>query len=539
METEYKQRYTIGRLAEEAPALFRAEQAAAPDRLRPFPGAASDTFRLSCLFGAFVFLQFTVLGLANHAGEGYLGTAQREVVYYALQVFVILGYLLHVLFMRVCAGRRVRRMAAYGVFGLFFVCVSLMLMAGTASRLSVIVSMTAALCLGGIGGAAHSSMSRESLRGSPVARGMGLGSACAVMLQYLLQIRRGVTPLLPPVMGGCLILLLLLLRREQEEEYPAEEGKPERTTPRRLLFSALIAASFILFTCFYNETIHHRMIRSAYASGNVYSWPRLMLIPGYLLFALIGDRKGGKWVPIVSLCIMLTALLNVVLTGEESDGWFNMCLFYFSIAAFSSYYLLSFWRLAPGTGHPAFWAPFGRMLDSGMVLLTGAIRLSTLPASVMLGVDIAGVALVILLMAAGGDLSLFTAVSTVSSGLPETDRTVQSTAPETSFDEEEDLQVVPETAAVASEVTAAAPEMLSLLSPEETLDKMRDHYALTPREADVLRELVLTEDTQAAIADRLCIQVKTLQTYVTRLYRKTGASTRAGLTDLYHECRNG
>lgn len=39
-------------------------------------GALSDRTkrRLSyaCLFGAFVFLQFTVLGLANHGGEGYL-----------------------------------------------------------------------------------------------------------------------------------------------------------------------------------------------------------------------------------------------------------------------------------------------------------------------------------------------------------------------------------------------------------------------------------------------------------------------------------
>lgn len=61
-------------------------------------GALSDRTkrRLSyaCLFGAFVFLQFTVLGLANHAGEGYLSAEQRDLVYYALQVFVIGGYVL-------------------------------------------------------------------------------------------------------------------------------------------------------------------------------------------------------------------------------------------------------------------------------------------------------------------------------------------------------------------------------------------------------------------------------------------------------------
>ena len=85
---------------------------------------------LTCLFGTFVFLQFTVLGLANHAGEGYLSTEQRNLVYYALQVFVICGFLLHGLFARLHVGKRVRNVVAYGVFGAFLVCVAVMLAAG-------------------------------------------------------------------------------------------------------------------------------------------------------------------------------------------------------------------------------------------------------------------------------------------------------------------------------------------------------------------------------------------------------------------------
>ena len=99
-------------------------------------------------------------------------------------------------------------------------------------------------------------------------------------------------------------------------------------------------------------------IQSDYASYNVYSWPRLTLLPGYLLFAVIGDRKKGKYVPIAALCIMLITLLNVVLIGDSETYRLSMCLFYFAIAAFTSYYLLTFWRLAQGTKHPAFWAPF-------------------------------------------------------------------------------------------------------------------------------------------------------------------------------------
>ena len=45
------------------------------------------------LFGSFMFLQFAVLGLGNHAGEGLLSDSRRELVYYGLQVLVILGFL--------------------------------------------------------------------------------------------------------------------------------------------------------------------------------------------------------------------------------------------------------------------------------------------------------------------------------------------------------------------------------------------------------------------------------------------------------------
>ena len=69
---------------------------------------------LTCMFGAFVFLQFTTLGLANHAGEGFLSIAQRELVYYGLQIFVISGYLLYSLFFRSCRGKQSRNAAAAG-----------------------------------------------------------------------------------------------------------------------------------------------------------------------------------------------------------------------------------------------------------------------------------------------------------------------------------------------------------------------------------------------------------------------------------------
>ncbi len=468
------------------------------------------------LFGSFAFLQFIVLGLANHAGEGFLSTGQRDHVYYGLQVFVILGFLLHAFYAHLSEKNPkvsiygIRKGFAYAVFGLFFACVAIMLFADAGSLFYVIVSMAAALCLGMIGGAVHYRMSLATVSGVKTAKCMGIGSAVAVVLQYLLQIQWGVTVFLPFFTLAALLLVFSLLHGK-DPEMVDHRIEPKNTPPRRIVFSVLIAAVLILFACFYNEYIHHLQIQSDYGAYNVYSWPRLMLVPGYLLFTAIGDRKKGKYVPVTALCIMLIALLNVMLIGSPGSQELNMCLFYCSLAACTSYYLLTFWRLAPGTKHPALWAPFGRMLDSGMVLFTGAIHLSTLPLEVILSVDIAGVALVILLMSVNGDLNL---------------------AAMNEADPPEALNETLETTGMPF------PQVPQLLGPEEALNQIREQYGLTPRETDVLRELVLTEDKQSVISERLSIQVKTLQDYVTRLYRKTGVTTRAGLTDLYHESRN-
>lgn len=505
-------------------------------RLQKLLGTMSPTADLACLFGSFAFLQFTALGLANHAGEGYLSTPLREQVYYALQVFVILGYLLYGLFCRIREGKRVRKTIACGVCGVFFFSVTVMLFAGTASLLNVIASMLAALTLGGLGGAAHHRISMAGASGAKVAWSMGVGSSAAIVLQYLLQIHWGVTPVLPAFLGVAFLLFLFMLRSVSPEAAETEQQYTKTVSTRRVVSAVLIAATFILFACFYNETIHHLMIQSEYSSANVYSWPRLMLVPIYLLYAVIGDRGNGKYVPIASLCIMLIALLNVVLVGNAGAYWLNMCFFYCAIAAYTCYYLLTFWRLAPGTRHPALWAPFGRMLDSAMVLFTGAIHLSELSAPVVMGMDIAGIVMVLLLMTMDGSFNLLVPDSALSRNKPESD---SGKPPAGSGSDQPAAMSLSTTQEDAPPAQGREVKMdpAPMLSPEEGLQRMQEQYGLTLRETEMLRELVTTEDKQTVICERMSIQARTLQYYVTHLYRKTGATTRAGLTELYHTSR--
>ena len=449
---------------------------------------------LTGLFAAFMFLQLTVLGLGNHAGEGFLSAGRRELVYYALQAFVIPGFLTYAATDRLICRERIHKRITAAVLAVFAIGTAVMLFADKGTRFYLIVTYTVVLCLGYLGGATYHRMSRETAAGGKTAQSMGLGCAIAVVLQFALQIQWGVTPLLQIFMLAAFVLLAVLLLRTESQ--PESEGESAEKTPsRHLLFACLIAVAFLLFTGFYNGYIHHLQIQTGYTDYNVYSWPRLMLIPCYLLFAAIGDKRQGKLVPVVALCIALVAMLNSVLNSSAGAYRLNMCLFYCAIAASVSYYNLTFWRLAQDTKNPALWASVGRILDSVMVLVAGAIHISALPTAAVLTINIVGLVAIIVMMTVNGDFNLS-----------------------------------------VSEANEVSP---SLLSEEATLDRMREKYALTPREAEVLRELVLTEDKQIVISERLSINVKVLQKHVTQLYRKTGAMTRSGLTDLYRNTMIG
>ncbi|MBR7057069.1 MAG: hypothetical protein IKI17_08270 [Oscillospiraceae bacterium] len=319
------------------------------------PDRGKATLYLTGLSAAFVFLQLCVLCMGNRTGEAVLPLERLELVYYAEQVAVILGFALHAALRR----RPVRRGLMPGALALLTAGAGLLLFArnGVAGLAALCLTL---LSLGCVGGAWYLRMAQAAALG-----------------------------------------LFLLLRRDFPEAAAQPPGSPQPR--RRLVRVCLITAALLLFTAFYNGYIHHLQIRSGYGDYNVYAWPRLMLIPGYLLFAALGDRSGGRLVPLAALCIVTAALLNAVLAGAD---WLNMCLFYVAISASVSYYNLSFWRLAAGTKSPARWASMGRVLDSAMVLLCGALRVSALSAPAVLALDLGGLATVLVLMAMNGDLSL-------------------------------------------------------------------------------------------------------------------------------------
>ena len=121
-------------------------------------------------------------------------------------------------------------------------------------------------------------------------------------------------------------------------------------------------------------------------------------------------------------------------------------------------------------------------------MLSFALKFSTLSAVSILVIDIAMLSAAIVFMALNGDLNL---------------------------------------SSIANKETEKSEH-----NAEITPGQIREKFGLTPKEAQVFKELTETDDKQEAIALRMNMSVNTLRHHVTSIYKKTGAQTRAALCKL-------
>ena len=445
----------------------------------------NKTFTGALLFAAFMLIQFITLRLSNQAGQGYLATDKQELVYLFIQIAVVAGFLLHLLLYSL-----IRQQRAYGgviaaVLAVLAAGAGIMLFSYEGSAFYLAVAGVTVICLGFVIGAVYRKLSGIIADGAKAGACIGIGYASAVALQYVFQLQWTVKPALAIllILSFAALAFILPMGSGNDQANTERDGKALPCT--KPLFSVIITLAMFVFTHYYNSYIHQLQVESSYTDYNVYTWPRLLMIPAILLFGFIGDIKGGKFLPISALCVVVISLVNTAVLGRETY-LLNLCLYYISLTAVVAYYHLTFLRLAPLTKHPVLWAGMGRLLDSLFVILSFGLKLSQLSMIAVLIIDIAALVVTVVFMALSGDFTL----------------------------------------------TASTEKAVGSYDPFPAMEK---EYGVSPSEMRVLRELVMTDDKQEVIASRLNISVSTLRHHITSIYKKTGVQTRAALCKLASE----
>ena len=448
---------------------------------------------LSALFAIYMFEYMVTLTFIDQRSADIMGPAWQLYLHYIDYALVALGFVSFALLRRIPEHFTLRRTllllpsVAYG-------CTMLLLFLMQNAAAFSAAAMGAAYFLGLLGGMVYFCMA-AALADSPRAgRVMALGASGAVLLQYLLQEYWHIAAGIPVALAlGFCAAVYLTVRRPWEwltqDCLPYEAPKPEtaRAMTGTLIRLCLNALCLYALGTIYDRQMMLLNIQSGYEDYNLYAWPRLFTIAGYLLVGFLSDAGRGRLLSVATLCTALVALLNPALFGDPAYYTTNMCLFYLHLGASLSYYNLAFWRIAPRTGWPELWAGMGRIatnLFSALLTLTPVSHLS-MPAAI--GVDAVLFGVLVVSMTVGGELT------------------------------------------VARPAPPEAPEQTQ----EQKLHAYCRRCAFTPREAEVFERLITTDDDLQGIADSLYISRRMVQRYVSSIYEKTETKTRLGLFQSY------
>ena len=448
---------------------------------------------LAALFAIYMFEYMVTLTFIDQRSADIMGPAWQLYLHYIDYALVALGFVSFALLRRIPEHFTLRRTllllpsVAYG-------CTMLLLFLMQNAAAFSAAAMGAAYFLGLLGGMVYFCMA-AALADSPRAgRVMALGASAAVLLQYLLQEYWNIAAGIPVALAlGFCAAVYLTVRRPWEwlpqDCLPYEAPKPEtaRAMTGTLIRLCLNALCLYALGTIYDRQMMLLNVQSGYEDYNLYAWPRLFTIAGYLLVGFLSDAGRGRLLSVATLCTALVALLNPALFGDPAYYTTNMCLFYLHLGASLSYYNLAFWRIAPRTGWPELWAGMGRIatnLFSALLTLTPVSHLS-MPAAI--GVDAVLFGVLVVSMTVGGELT------------------------------------------VARPAPPEAPEQTQ----EQKLHAYCRRCAFTPRETEVFERLITTDDDLQGIADSLYISRRMVQRYVSSIYEKTETKTRLGLFQSY------
>ena len=448
---------------------------------------------LAALFAIYMFEYMVTLTFIDQRSAAIASLSWQLYLHYIDYALVALGFVSFALLRRVTEHFTFRRTLlllpsiAYG-------CTVLLLFRLENVAAFSASAMGAAYFMGLLGGMVYFCMAAALADSPRMGRVMALGASAAVLLQYLLQeywhIEAGIPIAL--VLGFCAALYLTVRRPWEwltQDCLPYEAPKPEtaRAMTGTLIRLCLNALCLYALGTIYDRQMMLLNVQSGYEDYNLYAWPRLFTIAGYLLVGFLSDAGRGRLLSVATLCTALVALLNPALFGDPAYYTTNMCLFYLHLGASLSYYNLAFWRIAPRTGWPELWAGMGRIatnLFSALLTLTPVSHLS-MPAAI--GVDAVLFGVLVVSMTVGGELT------------------------------------------VARPAPPEAPEQTQ----EQKLHAYCRRCAFTPRETEVFERLITTDDDLQGIADSLYISRRMVQRYVSSIYEKTETKTRLGLFQSY------
>lgn len=376
---------------------------------------------------------------------------------------------------------------------------------------SILLAGCVIFILLGIGGSGVHYLAVCTLGKDPyLARTVGVSYALGLMLQFLNNNIVNNDAIESVVLSVFLMVWVILIVRlgallflESKEESRDGDGANEqdiRDLKHPNIVGITLLVIVLLMTCIFATLDNVVTLFHAEGSVDIGQWPRLILAVSGLMAGVLFDIRKHRYMNIIMYCVTLLSVICVLVIESGGPFLIGLIVFYLSAGFFVVFFTTGFMDLSYYMKVPEFWAGIGRAANNICAVLIGPVSLAVVQGGNSMLISIIALILFVLISIAMFAYSVLYKES--DCGLEEK----SGEAVTIEDDREEDLQ----------------------------FEKFSEAFSLTPREQDVLKILLSSDDSVQNIAERLFISRAALYRHITSLNEKTETKTRIGLMQFYY-----
>lgn len=402
-----------------------------------------------------------------------------------------LGFVLYPLYNRYFKG--LSRRICIGISAIIIVALITIIYLHPTYLITLITGLILFLFLGGLGGVTSYKAICILPDQKYLARCVGISYMIGIILQFINNNFVSL-PLIENIVldifMGILMFILTTIPNTLNHHLDVSKVKKERQICGGLLILLVFMMSCVFSTLDNAVTFLH-----ATGEVNIEEFPRVLLALSGLLGGIIFDFKDRRFMSMIMYCVMLLSTICIVVLKYSESLLIGLLIFYMTSGFFVVFFTASFMEIASYMKFPDLWAGLGRAVNN-----LAAVILSR---SSLVLINSQGNLMVVVLV-----ICLFVIVTIIASTYSLQRKVL---------------------------IGQLGESKIALLSKEEKLLKIKEQYTFTPREIEVFEYLTSTEDSVQDIANNMYISKRTLERYISSIYKKTGVKSRIGLLNIYNK----
>lgn len=334
-----------------------------------------------------------------------------------------------------------------------------------------------------------------------LARTVGVAYAIGLLMQFLNHHLVNNDAMESVVLSVFLMIWVILIEKlmlegkgKQVDWDELREKRNMQVLRTPLLAGGVLLTVVWLMTCIFATLDNVVTLFHAQGSADIGQWPRLLLAVSGLLAGVLFDIREHRYMQIIMYCITLLSVICVLIIETGGPFLIGLSVFYLSAGFFVVYFTTGFMDLSDWMKVPELWAGIGRAANNLCAVLIGPASLAVVKTKNSIVISI-----ITLIIFALISIAMF----------------IYSTL-------------------CKEEAVTDEPKLQSDTEDENLrFERFAQFFALTPRERDVLKILLVSDDNVQDIAEQLFISRAALYRHISSLNEKTKTKSRIGLLQLY------